>query len=300
MSGMRCVAALIVLGLMGIASPRSPAAPPSVLTVTDDLGRPWTLSHTPTRIITLLPSLTETVCALNACDRLIATDRYSNWPDAVRALPKLGGLDDTSIEAIVTLKPDLVLVSRSARVINRLQELNVPVLAFEPTSLEGSHQLMITIARVLGNPAQGERAWAQLDNRIQRAARRIPPRFRNQRVYFQVSEAPYAASASSFIGEVLDRLSLGNAVPASLGPFPRLSAEFVVRADPDLIMAAQTELVAMPWRPGFDGLSALKRHRTCGFTAAQMDVLVRPGPRLGEAADIIANCLVQLPTTESP
>src|SRR3974390_1687374 len=77
----------------------------------------------PGRVITLLPSFTETVCALGACDRLVATDRYSNWPAEVKALPKAGGLEDADIELIVSLKPDLVVLSRSQRITERLREL---------------------------------------------------------------------------------------------------------------------------------------------------------------------------------
>jgi iron complex transport system substrate-binding protein len=114
-------------------------------------------------------------------------------------------------------------------------------------------------------------------------------------VYFEVSEAPYAASAGSFIGELLTRLGLGNAVPAELGPFPMLNPEFVVRAQPDIIMSTEREAAGMASRPGWETLLALRAGHTCGFAAADMDVLVRPGPRLGEAADAIVACLQRLP-----
>ena len=73
----------------------------------------------PQRIVSLLPSITESVCALGACARLIGVDRYSNWPDSVKALPQLGGLDDPAIERIVGLKPDLVLAAPSSRATDR-------------------------------------------------------------------------------------------------------------------------------------------------------------------------------------
>ena len=69
----------------------------------------------PQRIVSLVPGLTESVCALGACARLVGTDRYSNWPASVAALPKLGGLDDAQVERIAALKPDLVLIAPSAR-----------------------------------------------------------------------------------------------------------------------------------------------------------------------------------------
>jgi len=268
--------------------------------VSDDIGHRLRLATPPRRIIALLPSLTETVCALHACGRLVGTDRYSNWPDEVRALPKLGGIDDTSIEAIVSLKPDVVIAARSARVLDRLDELGIPVLALETTSLEGSHQLMVKVAQLLGDPASAGTAWAAIDARIRNAAQRVPARYRGMRVYFEVADAPYAASQGSFIGELITRLGLGNAIPSSLGPFPRLNPEFVVRANPDIIMASQGEIASMSTRPGWEGLAALRTGKTCGFASKAMDVIIRPGPRLGEAAEILARCLENLAVKRLP
>ena len=95
---------------VGLACGLSPHAAANV--VRDDLQRDVRFSSAPRRIITLLPSLTETVCALGACDQLVATDRYSDWPAQVNSLPKAGGIDDAQIELIVSLRPDLVLLSR--------------------------------------------------------------------------------------------------------------------------------------------------------------------------------------------
>ena len=87
--------------------------------VRDDRGEVVQLARAPERIVTLMPALAESVCALGACDRLVGTDRFANWPEAVKALPKLGGMDDVSLEALVRLKPDLVLLGRSARLLSR-------------------------------------------------------------------------------------------------------------------------------------------------------------------------------------
>ena len=95
------------------------------VTVHDDRGAALTLAQPPQRIVSLLPSLTETVCELGACSRLVGTDRHSNWPASVRALPRLGGLEDAQIERIVALKPDLVLLAVSARAADRLRALGL-------------------------------------------------------------------------------------------------------------------------------------------------------------------------------
>ena len=84
--------------------------------VTDDRGRVVKLAAPPQRIVSLLPSLTETVYALGECQRLVGVDRFSNWPGSIAAVPRVGGALDPSVESIVALRPDLVLMSTASRV----------------------------------------------------------------------------------------------------------------------------------------------------------------------------------------
>ena len=114
---------------------------------------------------------------------------------------------------------------------------------------------------------------------------------RGQRAYFEVSSAPHAAGAGSFVGDVLARLGMGNIVPASMGAFPKLSPEYIVRAQPQVILASDAALREMPKRPGWTALSALRDRRTCAFPPGAYDTIVRPGPRLAEAADLLVECL---------
>ena len=288
----RCAAAL----LLAASAPLALAA----TLVVDDRGQTVILPRPAQRIVSLLPSLTETVCALQACDRLVGTDRFSNWPASVLALPKLGGLEDTQIERIVSLKPDLVLAAQSARVIARLESLGLTVLALEPKTLPDTRRVLQVVALALGQPGQGDLLWARTLHRMAAAAARVPPALRGQRVYFEVSSAPYAAGEASFVGEMLIKLGLRNVVPAAMGPFPKLNPEFVVRAQPDLVMASARNLAEMPKRPGWSTLSALRQQRTCGFAESRYDMLVRPGPRLAEAAELIADCLERLGRVAPP
>lgn len=265
--------------------------------VVDDRGQAVRLHAPPQRIVSLLPSLTETVCALGGCSRLVGTDRHSNHPAEVLALPKLGGLDDPQIERIVALKPDLVLAAGSSRVIVRLESLGLTVLALEPKSLADTERIITQVAVALGE-GEGPAAaalWQGLQARIDAAAARVPPARRGQTVYFEVDATPYAAGATSFVGELLSRLGLRNVVPAVLGPFPKLNPEFVVRARPDIVMATRAAIADMPQRPGWSTLPALQQRQVCGFAVDVWDPLVRPGPRLAEAADTLLACLLSLP-----
>lgn len=264
-------------------------------TVRDDRGALLALPSPPRRIVSLLPSFTESVCALGACDRLVGTDRFSNWPASVAALPKLGGLEDAQIERIVALKPDLVLASSTARVVDRLESLGVSVLVLESRSHADVRRTLAVLAQVLALPGADARIWARIESELADAARRVPARLRGKRVYFELDTTPYAAGAGSFIDETLERLGLRNALAPSLGPFPRLNPEYVVRLQPDIVIAVDRELAAMARRPGWASLHALRDGSICALPGDRYELVVRPGPRLGEAAAALADCLAALP-----
>lgn len=261
----------------------------AAVTVQDDQGRTLQLAQPPQRIVSLLPSLTEMVCQLGQCQRLVGVDRYSSWPARVAQLPRVGGGLDPNIEAVLALRPDLVLMAGSARGTERLQALGIATLALEPKTHADVQRILHTLGAVLGVPSQ--KLWQDMGAGMDAAAQAMPAAARNWRVYFEVNEAPYAASESSFIGQTLARLGLGNVVPASLGPFPKLNPEMVVRADPDLIMIGERQADVLAARPGWRQLRAVRLGRVCVFTPAESDILVRPGPRMAEAAQLMLRCV---------
>jgi iron complex transport system substrate-binding protein len=258
----------------------------------DDRQVEVSIAKPPQRIVSLLPSLTETVCALGQCQKLVGVDRYSNWPERIAKLPRMGGGIDPNIERVVATKPDLVLMATSARGAERFRALGLTVLALEPNSHADVQRVMGIVAQALDVPVQqSDRVWHDIDAAVQAAAQSIPASAKGQRVYFEVSAAPYGASESSFIGETLQRLGARNILPASLGPFPKINPEFVVRAQPDIIMVGDSNWATMSTRPGWQSLRAMQTQRVCHFKPAESDVLVRAGPRMAEAARLMAKCL---------
>ena len=262
------------------------------LQVTDDRGVLVTLTQSPLRIVSLLPSLTETVCELGRCDRLVGVDRYSNYPDSVQKLVQLGGGLDPNIEAIVALKPDVVLMAKSSRAGERLEALGLKVVALEPKTHADVQRVMLKIGALLEVP-DAQRIWRDIDAGVSAAARSLPPSVRGLRVYFEVNQGPYAAGESSFIGETLSRFGVSNIVPAKLGPFPKLNPEFVVRANPTLIMVSQSNVNGLQARPGWHSIRALREGRLCVFSTQEANVMVRPGPRMAEAARLMAQCIAR-------
>lgn len=270
-------------------------APAHALQLTDDRGVSVTLAQSPQRIVSLLPSLTESVCALGECQRLVGVDRYSNYPASVKSLPTVGGGLDPNIEAIVALKPDVVVLATSSRVSQRLESLGVKVVALETKSHADVQRVLKKLGALLDIPdaVGADRVWRLIDSGVSAAAQSLPAKTRNTRVYFEASRGPYAAGESSFIGETLTRLGVKNIIPAALGPFPRINPEFVVRANPDLIMVGSRSFEAMKSYPGWGVIKAIREQHVCVFSPEQSDVLVRPGPRMAEAARIMADCIAR-------
>jgi iron complex transport system substrate-binding protein len=258
--------------------------------VTDDLGVQRSFARPPQRIVSLLPSLTESVCVLQACGRVVGVDDFSTWPAQVQRLPHVGGLEDARVESIVALRPDLVLVPTSSRALPRLAALGLPVVALEPRTLADVRRVLRLLGPLLA-AGDADAVWQRISQGVEAAARSLPPQRRGKRVYVEVGSAPYAAGAGSFIGELLQRVGAVNVVPANLGPFPKLNPEFVVRADPQVIVVARSQVAQLRARPGWARMTAVRQGRICGLSRQQDDVLMRAGPRLAEAAALLVQCL---------
>ena len=288
----------VVIGLLVLMATLANAQPQTVQTaqavpavqLTDDRGRRIALAQPPQRIVSLLPSLTESVCALGLCARLVGVGRYSNWPGSIAGLPRVGGGIDPSIEAVVALRPDVVLMATSSRAAARLESLGLKVVAPEPKTHADVQRVLGKLGQLLG-VADAQQVWRTIDAAMSAAAQSLPATVGSTRVYYEASRGPFGASASSFMGETLTRLGVQNILPPELGPFPKLNPEFVVRANPDLIMVGVRSAAGLTERPGWAGIRAVRERRICEFGVDDTDVLIRPGPRMAEAARLMAQCL---------
>jgi len=138
--------------------------------------------------------------------------------------------------------------------------------------------------------------WSRAMRSVESAAQSLPAEMRGNTLYFEASTGGYAASESSFIGGVISKLGLRNIIDPRLGAFPQINPEFVVRANPRWLVLAEPMAQSLSQRPGWRNMDAVKSHRLCKLTNAQADVLVRPGPRIGEAAQTLVNCLKKAAT----
>jgi iron complex transport system substrate-binding protein len=250
----------------------------------------------PERVASLLPSLTETVCELQECARLVVVDRYSNWPDSVGRLPKAGGLEDLEMEQIVAARPDVVMLTHEPRVLERLRGLGLVVFEFEAESYADIARNVTLVGQLLGIPERAQRLNQQIERSVREVALAARSRLagRTPSVYFEVDPAPYGAGAQSFIGEMLGRVGVRNILSPDLGPFPEINPEYVVRANPDVIFISPAEAPYLVHRPGWEQIRAVRERRICSFPPEVRDTIVRPGPRVAAGFKALSECLVRV------
>jgi iron complex transport system substrate-binding protein len=260
--------------------------------IADDLKRTVVLAAEPRRIVALLPSHTETLFALGVGDRVVGVDDFSDYPEAATHLPKLGGLYDARLESLLSLEPDLVLMSEASRSIQPLERAGATVWAGSASTFDDVFRVIEAIGRLVGRAARARAMTAAIRDQIdgvERAAHRGPP----PTVYFELDATPYAAGAPSFIGGLIARAGGINIVPSELGEFPKLNPEWIIARDPDVILGASRE--ELLGRPGWAALSAIRNHRTYSLSEEERRTIVRPGPRLGEGLRSLAALLYREP-----
>lgn len=247
------------------------------------------------RIVSLQPSFTEAICALGGCDTLVGVDRFSTWPQQVTLLPQVGSLRDPDIERIVALKPDVVLARPGHKVDERLESLGIKVLTLNAQTYEDMARELEVLATLLGRPGAGTRLWQQMHERLAVLRSEMPRQWQGKKVYFELHSGMAAAGEASFIGQTLHGLGLVNIAGRDLPMYPKLGPEYVVRANPDVIITMADMPVPPPKRQGWSSIAALRNQGYCRIPNAEFDALVRPGPRIDEAARRIVQCLRQLP-----
>jgi iron complex transport system substrate-binding protein len=271
--------------------------------VQDDRGVELTLGSPAKRIVSLYPSLTESVCLLNACDRLVGVDRSSNWPEWVQSVPHLGGLWDTSLEELVRLRPDVVLMSFSnPKLTHRLEALGVSVLVFQPQTVEQMKRMLREITKLvdpvdtdLRGESHVEQLILQMELDFMALKAKMPQWSKGRRIYLEVGSEGYAASQSSYIGQMLQAYELINVVPTALGEFPKMNREWLLRQSPDIMVLAHGQKRAsLKTVPGLRVLKPVIENRVCVLSQDQSDRLLRLGPRLVSGVRSVVDCINQM------
>ncbi|WP_244129124.1 cobalamin-binding protein [Burkholderia gladioli] len=274
------------------------AAAPNAITVIDDAGRTVTLPAPARRVISVAPHATELLYAAGGGAAMVGAVSYSDYPEAARALPRVGDNRSLDLERIVALKPDLIVVWRHGnadRQTAQLAALGIPLYFSEPKRLDEVAVSLDKLGRLLGTRAQADRAAADYRQRIAALRARYaarPP----VTVFLQIWDRPLTTlNGAQIVSDVL-RLCGGRNVFAALQPVaPTVSDEAVLAADPEAIVAtaqgATASDASLPslkrWRR-WPSLAAVARSN---LFAVDGDWLTRPTPRLALGAEQVCRDL---------
>jgi len=261
------------------------------LTVVDDLGNELVLNAAPVRIVSMIPSSTETVCALGACELLVGRDQYSNYPEEVLDLPELGSGFSPNLEAIVALEPDLVLVSESGDLAKQLVDLGIPVYAGTAQTFSEVFDKISTIAKLINH--EKEAAFLNLKMRTDLVnIHKLIAGASAPSVFYELDSSPYSVGPESFIGEIISLAGGDNIVTADLGTFPKLDPEYIVASNPEIILLADAaygeSAETLAARAGWSAISAIVSGKVIELSQEQVDIINRPGPRIVDALFLLA------------
>lgn len=250
-----------------------------------------TQSHTPHRIISLLPSITEMLYALKCDKRMVADTTYCDFPPAARKLPKIGDLN-VNYERLLALHPDLVaadsVANRSS--IAKLRSLKVPLVVISSTNYTEVLHALRVLGRATGTLPQANRVVEHMTNQRRQAAF-IVARDKSSapRVLAVVGVSPlWVAGRSTFIDDLI-RLAGGINVARNSDGYGSLSKELLLTLRPNVIVGSSNDIDSLSKDPIVNYLPAYKNHRMIVFP--NPDILSRPGPRLGDALLILTNLL---------
>lgn len=291
----------------GSPSPRpSPTAVRAAfpVTVTDDAGRRVTFDVAPGRILSLSATATEMLFAIGAGDQVVAVDGQSNYPPSA-PITKLSGLDP-NVEAIAGYSPDLVVTSFDpGGLVRSLERLEIPTLVEQAaTGLRGTYEQIVQLGRITGREEAARALVVSMRSRIAQIVASVPRPATPLRVYHELDDTYYSATSRTFVGKVYQAFGLENiadGAPAKAGDYPQLSSEYIVSADPDLIVLADTRCcgqsaATVRARPGWSSIAAV---RSGGVVAADDDIVSRWGPRVVDFYRLVARAVITVERSEA-
>jgi iron complex transport system substrate-binding protein len=252
------------------------------LALTDDLQRPVHLDRVARRVVSLAPSITESLFAIGAGEQIVGVTEYCNYPPAAQSIARIGGMVNPNTEAIVALRPDVIIMSMEGNLrqdFTALTSLGIPVYVTNPRTLKDIHRSLAALGQLTGRTARAESLIHSLDRR-ERAilTRKVGS---EPGVVFLVSLQPLiAVGAKTFINELLTGAHARNIAGSTAVTYPMISREYVIAANPDVILLTSDLLSDVSqlttFFPEWAKLSAVRTRRIFRMDA---DIVSRPGPR---------------------
>lgn len=253
---------------------------------------------TPKRIVSMSASTTEDLFAIGAGKQVIAADSYSNYPKNAPTT-KLSAYDP-SVEAIAKYKPDLVILSDDTKnTVKGLKALKIPVLLQPaPANMAAAYDQITRLGRVTGHAAQAAKAVNLIKGELADIV--ATSHVAGRSYFYELDSTLYSQTSQTFLGRLLGKIGLVNIADAAnaSSPYPQLSAEYVINADPDLVLLADTKCcqqsaASVAARPGWGNMKAVTDNGVVGLND---DVASRWGPRVVELLRTVATAAAKVHT----
>jgi ABC-type Fe3+-hydroxamate transport system substrate-binding protein len=263
--------------------------------LTDETGRRVNVPDHPERLISLAPSITETLYALGLGDRLVGDTDYCDYPPEAKLKPHIGAVLNPSLEKIVALKPDLVLGIAEANrreTADQLDRLGIPLYGLTAHSLADTLGLITDLGQVLEDDAKAQALVESLQRRIDAVEQRVAGQPRPKVLFVTWNRPLITAGPHTFVSDVIQQAGGVSIADDLHGDWPHMSLEEVLVRDPDVILLPSDtslspglkEFAAMP---GWKDLRAVKNHRMYFVSEA----IIHPSPRLVDALEDVARIL---------
>lgn len=245
------------------------------------------------RIISLAPNLTELVYSAGAGDYLIATDSFSNYPEEVKNLPKVGNLHSLNLEEILQLKPDLVLIWQDGltqQALKRFNQLNIQVKVFHSHKLEAIPQIIRELAD-LAKRETGLIKAQELEEFIQQTKIHFTP-LPVQSYFIQILDKPLLSlTKNQFFSQALELCNLKNIINTQ-EMAPQINLEEVLQQNPDLILLSSSSNRVKSWKNSWEKYNQLKAVKNKQiYELTEPDIYHRPSERLIRAIPELCNLL---------
>lgn len=267
------------------------------ITLTDGLKRQVSLEGPAQRVVSLAPSNTEILFAIGAGPQVVGRDELSDYPAQVAGIPSVGGsMGNFSTEAIVALKPDLVLVAEISppELVKTLEGLGLTVYYLSnPTTLDGLYANLDTVAKLTGHVDETTALIESLKTRVSAVDTRLAGVSSKPAVFYELDATdpskPYTAGPGTFIDQMIQRAGAVNVASTLKDPYPQISLEELVVLNPDIILLSDSAYGITPEkvaaRSGWGTLGAIKDGHVYPF---DYHLLSDPGPRLVDGLEQLA------------
>jgi len=265
------------------------------LTVVDQTGRSLTLPAPPGRIVSLVPSVTEILFAIGARDVLVGVTDFCDYPPEARRKAHVGDMLNPNLEALIALKPDLVVATRSGNreeTFDQLRRLGMAVYLVDPVSVGDVLRLVAGLGEVTGRRDGAQAVTAEFERRVAAVQERVAGRPRPRVLYVLWPEPLIVPGRSSLVSELIS-LAGGESVTADQGPgYPRMSLEAAVGRAPEVIILARHGAGTGPAaREQWQRLESLPAIRSGRLYVADGDLLHRYGPRVVDGLELLARLI---------